>query len=79
MQAFKKGDKHDKSNYRPIIILPILPKVYEKYFYKQIENYMENILYNFQCGFQKGFDAKQCLIDMIEKAKGVMDKGLSSV
>ena len=40
---------------------------------------MENILYNFQCGFQKGFDAKQCLIDMIEKAKGVMDKGLSSV
>ena len=38
--AFKKGDKHDKSNYRPISILPILSKVYEKCLYKQMENYM---------------------------------------
>ena len=26
--AFKRGDKHDKSNYRPVSILPILAKVY---------------------------------------------------
>ena len=73
--AFKKGDKHDKSNYRPVSILPILSKVYEKCLYKQIENYMENILSNFQCGFRKGFNAQQCLIGMIEKAKRIMDKG----
>ena len=27
--AFKIGDKHDKLNYRPVSILPILSKVYE--------------------------------------------------
>ena len=33
--VFKKGDKYDKSNYRPVSILPILSKVYEKCLYKQ--------------------------------------------
>ena len=54
--AFKKGSKHDKSYYRPVSILPILSKVYEKCLYKQIGNYMENILSYFQCGFRKGFN-----------------------
>ena len=31
--AFKRGDKHDKSNYRPVSILTILSKVYEKCLY----------------------------------------------
>ena len=62
--AFKKGDKHDKSNYQPVSIVPILSKVYEKCLYKQIENSMENILSNFQCGSRKGFNAQQCLIGM---------------
>ena len=75
MAAFKKGDKHDKSNYQSLSILPILSKVYEKCLYKQIENYIENILSNFQCVFRKGFNVQQCLICMIEKVKGVMDKG----
>ena len=74
--AFKKGDKHGKSNYRAVSMLPILSKVYEKCLYKQVENYKENILSNFQCDFRKGFNAQQCLIGMIEKAKRIMDKGI---
>ena len=48
--GFKRGDKHDKSNYRPVSILPILSKVYENCLYKQIENYMENIRRRFFVG-----------------------------
>ena len=73
--AFKNGGKHDTSNYRPLSILPILSKVYEKCLYKQMENYMENILSNSQCDFRKGFKAQQCLIGMIEKAKRIMNNG----
>ena len=69
-----KGDKHIKSNYRPVSTLPILSKVYEMRLYKQIENYMENILSNFQCSFRKDFNAQQCRIGMIERTKDVMDK-----
>ena len=73
--AFKKDDdKHDKSNYVPVSILPISSKVYEKCLNKQIENHMENILSNFQCGFRKGFNAQQCLMGMIDKVKGIMDE-----
>ena len=54
--VFKRGDKRDKSNYRPVSILPILSKIYEKCLYKQIENYMENVLSDFQCGFRKCFN-----------------------
>ena len=36
---------------------------------------MENILSDFQSDFRIGFNAQQCLKEMIEKAKRVMDKG----
>ena len=35
----KKDDKTDKENYRPITILPILSKVYERLMYNQIHPY----------------------------------------
>ena len=30
---------------------------------------------NVQCGFRKGFNAQQCLIEIIEKAKNIIDNG----
>ena len=59
--AFKKGDKHDKSNYRPLSILPILSKVYEKCLYKETKNYMENILSEIQYSFKKALMQKSAL------------------
>ena len=47
------GGKHDKSNYRPVSILPILSEVHENCVYKQTEYYMENKLSDLQRGFKK--------------------------
>ena len=44
-------------------------------FFINKQNQMGNILSNFQCGFRKDFNGRQCLMGMIEKAKGVMDNG----
>ena len=40
--AFKKGDRLDRSNYRPVSILPSIFKIFERLVYNQIDNYMGN-------------------------------------
>ena len=37
--VFKKEDPLDKSNYRPVSILPLLLKVYERVIYNQLSEY----------------------------------------
>ena len=49
---FKKSDKANKENYRPISILSKLSKVFERILHKQISNYMENKFSKFLCGFR---------------------------
>lgn len=53
---FKKGDKCDMNNYRPITLIPILSKIYEKVIIKRIHSFIasNNILTEEQYGFRKG-------------------------
>ena len=72
---FKKGDKTDKENYRPISILTILSKIYERLIYEQIYPYFDHIFSKYQCGFRKGYSAQHCLLSMIEKWRRALDNG----
>ena len=72
------GVHMDKSNYRPVSILPAISQIYERVLYTQMNCFTENILSKFQCGFRKGTSAQHCLIVMLEKwKKGVDVKGRS--
>ena len=51
---FKKDDKTDKTNYRPISILPNLSKIYERFMQNQMYPYLKQIFSKCQCGFRKG-------------------------
>ena len=73
--VFKKDDKSDKSNYRPISILPKPSKVYERIMQNQIYRYLNKFFSKYQCGFRKGFSAQHCLIAMIEKWRQSLDSG----
>ena len=53
----KKADKTDKTNCRPIRILPNLSKFYEILMYNQIFPYFDSVFSKFQYGFRKGFNA----------------------
>ena len=44
-------------NYRPISILPNIPKLYERCLYDQIATYFEQNFFRYQCGFRKGYSA----------------------
>lgn len=67
---FKKNDPSNVNNYRPISILPVLSKVFEKVFLKRLEHFLERfeILSPQQFGFRKNkstIDAITSLIDCV--------------
>ena len=51
---YKSGSRKSFDNYRPISVLPILSKIFEKCVYRQLVNHLENnnLLSNFQFGFR---------------------------
>ena len=67
--TFKKNGRMDKTNYRPISILPTLLKVYEKILYHQIYKYFNNIFSKYLCGFRKGHSTQHSLLFMLESIK----------
>ena len=53
---YKSGNSNCMSNYRPILILPTISKIFEKLLHKRIYNFLEdnNIIYDYQFGFRQG-------------------------
>ena len=67
---FKKGYKSIPGNYRPISILPIISKLFEKLVNNRIVKFLERneILYNHQYGFRHGYNTKLSLINLFNKS-----------
>ena len=55
---FMKNDLMEKSNHRPISILPVPSKIYEKVLSEQLSNHFEDIFNNYLCAFRKGRDCQ---------------------
>ena len=72
---FKKDDKTDKTNYRPISILPNLSKIYERLMQNQMFPYLNQIFSRHQCGFRNRYSARRCLMAVIEKWRKFFDIG----
>ena len=74
---FKKNDKTSVGNYRPVSILSIVSKVFEKVVYDQVESYFKDnkLLYKFLSGFRNGFSTDTCLIYLTDFIRKEMDKG----
>ena len=74
---FKKNDKTQVGNYRPVSVLSIISKVFERVIYDQLEGYLneKNLLYNFQSGFRKGYSTDTCLIHLSDFIRFSMDQG----
>ena len=70
-----KKDCENIENYRPVSILPVLSKVYEKCMYDQMYVYLNKILSKWQCGFRQGYSTQHCLLIMTEKWRQCLDKG----
>ena len=52
-------------NYRPVGILPIVSKIYEKEMVRQLENYFEDILSPYISGFRKTHSCETVLTEWL--------------
>ena len=73
---FKKGDKQDISNYRPISLLSSLSKILEKIIYSRTVNFfkLHGIFSNFQFGFREKHSTIHALLTFLDKVAHAIDK-----
>lgn len=79
--VFKKGDKTNMNNYRPIALLPIFGKILEKVIYKCLYPFFEshNIFSSSQYGFRKNKSTNVAIFNFLGKIMSNLDKGLPAV
>ena len=70
----KKLETISKENYRPVSLLPVVSKIFERLMLKQIKPFMERFLSKWLCGYRKGYNAQYALTAMIERLKKCLDK-----
>ena len=73
----KKESKLDFLNYRPISLLSVLSKIYEKLIYRRIYDYLNryNFIYNKQFGFRSNYSTNHALISITEHIRERLDSG----
>ena len=69
----KKLENILKENYRPVSLLPVVSKIFEKLMQKQMKSFVENFLSPSLCGYRKGYNTQYALLAMIEKWKKNLD------
>ena len=71
----KKLETISKENYRPISLLPVVSKIFERMMSKQIKEYVEKHLSPYLCGYRSGFNSQYALVAMVENLKKCLDQG----
>ena len=69
----KEKETTCKKNYRPVSLIPILSKLYERNMYDPIFSYIETFLSPYLFGYRKGHSTQQCLLVMIEMWRKALD------
>ena len=73
----KKDDKSSIFNYRPISLLPLFSKIFEKIIYKRLYTYFNDnkLIYHQQFGFRANHSTNHALISLTEQIKSKLDTG----
>ena len=74
---YKKKSKTDPGNYRPVSILSVLSKIFERVVYEQVEGHLTSrkLFFDFQFGFRSNFSTDSCLLHLSDHIKSQTDQG----
>ena len=72
----KGGDVESAENYRPVSVLPVVVKVFEKLVHHQVYSYLQenNILHPMQFGFRPGHTTQDVLVSMVDEWRKALDE-----
>jgi hypothetical protein len=72
---FKSGDPTDVSNYRPISVLPLFSKIFERCMANRLINFANkySLISPHQFGFQKGKSTVDAIVDLAEYIYGALN------
>ena len=73
--AFKKEDPLVKSNCRPVSILPLLSKDFERVIYNQLSEYSNNFFNEVLCGFRKAHSTQHAIFKLFQSWQKQLDCG----
>ena len=75
---FKKGSKREPGNYRPISVLPLVSKIFEKIIYHQLYDYPQDnsLLNTYQSGFRSMYSTLTALLETTNNWSINIDNGL---
>ena len=74
---YKSGDPMVMKNYRPVSVLNVLSKVFEKVMYNRLFDFLDanNILYKLQFGFRRNHNTNIALSYLLDKIISSLDRG----
>ena len=70
----KKSPHHEVSNYRPISLLSLVSKVFERCIYNRLTDHISSQLYKLQYGFQKGKSTTSQLLSVLHNIHKCLEK-----
>ena len=74
--SFKKGSLTDKANYRPISLLPVVSKIFERLLANQLNAFLEPSFSKLLCGFRKGHSTQHAILNLIRSWKSTIADNL---
>jgi hypothetical protein len=77
LPLFKSGDASFFNNYRPVSVLPVVSKVFNKIYFAHLINFLkkQNILYKYQFGFRKQHSTFMALMILVDQISNAFERG----
>ena len=69
----KQNDPLSKANYRPVSVLPVFSKNFEKVFETQLSDFFDTIFNPFLCAFRRGHGCQITFLRLLEDGREALD------
>ena len=73
LPLYKKKDPLNKENFRPVSLLPIISKIYERSMHDQLSEHLNSSFNPFLAAFRKGFGCQSTLLRLLEDWRKALD------